>query len=296
MSHRRGHRPGEDRPPAAADSRAAVGSRPRRSVAAARSATDWAFGRHAVLALWQRAPERLLELRLSRERGNDPLVAELAREAQSQGIHVEWHPAVQIDKLALQHELHGPHQGMAARFRPLPALTEADLPELIEHAGADLLLLALDQVTDPHNLGACLRVADGAGATAVLVPRGRSATLTPAARKVASGAAESVPLVEVANLARALDAIKTLGVWIYGLAGEADTELYDHPLAGPLCLVLGSEGEGLRALTRERCDTLVRLPMAGLVESLNVGTAAAVALYEARRQRGVRIAAPAPHR
>ena len=150
----------------------------------------------------------------------------------------------------------------------------------------DPLLLVLDGVTDPHNLGACLRTADAAGVHAVIIPKDRSAGVDGVARKVAAGAAEFVPVASVTNLARALDLIKDQAIWVAGTQGEAAQTLYQADLNRRLALVLGAEGGGMRRLTRERCDFVVRIPMAGQVESLNVSVAAGVALFEARRQRG----------
>ena len=154
----------------------------------------------------------------------------------------------------------------------------------------------LDGVSDPHNLGACLRTADAAGATAVVAPRARAAGLTPVVRKVAAGAAETVPFAQVTNLARALRDLKEAGLWIAGTAEDGEKELFDADLTGPLALVMGSEGKGLRRLTRECCDFSVRLPMRGSVASLNVSVAAGVALYEALRQRRPKVAESEPVR
>ena len=165
------------------------------------------------------------------------------------------------------------------------ALSENELPQFLDGLGKPPLLLILDGVQDPHNLGACLRSADAAGVDAVILPKDHSAPLNATARKVACGAAETVPVVRVTNLARTLRAIRDAGVWLYGAAGEAQQALYDVDLSGPVALVLGGEGKGLRRLTREQCDLLVKLPMAGKVESLNVSVATGVALYEAVRQR-----------
>ncbi|HHO68213.1 MAG TPA: 23S rRNA (guanosine(2251)-2'-O)-methyltransferase RlmB, partial [Gammaproteobacteria bacterium] len=148
-------------------------------------------------------------------------------------------------------------------------------------------LLVLDGVQDPHNLGACLRSADAAGVHAVIVPRDRAAPLNGAARKVACGAADAVPLVRVTNLARTLRGLRDAGIWIYGAAGDAPQTLYEADLSGPLALVLGGEGKGLRRLTREHCDGLIAIPMAGSVSSLNVSVAAGICLFEARRQRAI---------
>ncbi len=159
------------------------------------------------------------------------------------------------------------------------------LEELLERTETPPLILVLDGVTDPHNLGACLRTADAAGATAVIVPKDKSATLTPVVRKVACGAAEVIPLVAVTNLARTLEKLQQRGLWVVGTAGEAEQEIYQQDLTGPLVMIMGAEGKGMRRLTREHCDFLVKLPMAGSVSSLNVSVATGVCLFEAVRQR-----------
>ncbi|MEM1081673.1 MAG: 23S rRNA (guanosine(2251)-2'-O)-methyltransferase RlmB, partial [Pseudomonadota bacterium] len=179
------------------------------------------------------------------------------------------------------------HQGVVVEFKPPPVQTDGDLDTLIEQAGQQLLVLVLDQVQDPHNLGACLRSAAAASAQAVIIPRDRAASLTPAARRAAAGAAESMPLIEVANLSRTLQSLTRQGVWCVGLAGEADASIHEVDLQGPLALVLGGEEHGLRRLTRERCDALARIPMPGSMESLNVSVAAGIALFECLRQRSV---------
>lgn len=175
------------------------------------------------------------------------------------------------------------HQGVLARIAERAARGE-DLLDAMP--GARGLILALDGVQDPHNLGACLRTAEAAGAQAVIVPKDRAAGLTPVARKASAGASERIPFLAVTNLARTLERLKELGWWLTGLAGEAEQSLFDADFGGPVVLVLGAEGEGLRRLTRERCDRLVRIPMLGAAESLNVSVAAAVCLYEVMRQRG----------
>ncbi|MEA3134329.1 MAG: rRNA (guanosine2251-2-O)-methyltransferase [Gammaproteobacteria bacterium] len=177
------------------------------------------------------------------------------------------------------------HQGAVAAVRPLKAWDEHDLIENLTQISGDPLLLVLDGVTDPHNLGACLRTADAAGVHAVIIPKDRSAGVDGVVRKVAAGAAEFVPVAAVTNLARALDLLKERGIWVVGTDAEAAQTLYHADLKRPLGLVLGAEGSGMRRLTRERCDFVVRIPMAGQVESLNVSVAAGVALFEARRQR-----------
>jgi len=235
-------------------------------------------GINAVEALLQARPEQVTRIWVEAGRGRPARLAERARE---HGITVETAAAATLDRLTDGAR----HQGVVAEFRPNPALHDAELEALVERAGPEALLLILDQVQDPHNLGACLRSAAAAGATAVVVPRDRAAGLTPAARKAASGAAEWIPLVETANLARLLERLKPLGVWCIGLAGEAEGALWETDLTGPLALAMGGEQHGLRRLTRARCDGLARIPMAGPAESLNVSVAAGVALFEAVRQR-----------
>jgi 23S rRNA (guanosine2251-2'-O)-methyltransferase len=182
------------------------------------------------------------------------------------------------------------HQGVVAEVRPSVPLDENSLLDLLTTQDRPALVLVLDGVSDPHNLGACLRTADAAGATAVVAPRDRAASLTPVVRKVAAGAAETIPFAQVTNLARALRDLKEAGLWIAGTAGDGEQELFAADLTGPLALVFGSEGKGLRRLTRECCDFTLRLPMIGAVSSLNVSVAAGIALYEALRQRRAKVA------
>src|SRR5215472_10824851 len=237
------------------------------------------FGLHAVRIMLERHPERVLSVRLA-ERRDDPRVRaieELARKQQR--------PVERLDAHALQ-RLVGDvvHQGVTAQITPLPPWTEDELLVALQNASAPLLL-ALDGVQDPHNLGACLRTADACGVLAVIVPRDRAAQLTPAARKVAAGAAETTPLVAVTNLVRTLKLLKEAGLWVVGADAEAQKCADAVDLKGPLVLVLGAEGTGLRQLTRQNCDFLVSLPQRGAIESLNVSVAAAMLLYEALRQR-----------
>lgn len=238
-------------------------------------------GINAVEALIERSPERVLQLWVA---GNNPRVKALVGRAKAAGIPIQNAKSGTLDKQTGGES----HQGVVAEFRPVEPMSEAELDALVETRGADLLLLALDQVQDPHNLGACLRSAAAAGVDAVLVPRDRSAPLSPAARRAAAGAAEVVPLVEVANLARALEHLKQAGVWAVGLAGEAGTSIHDIDLRGPRIVVMGSEEKGLRRLTAERCDELAKIPMRGTMESLNVSVATGIALFEAVRQRGAK--------
>lgn len=238
------------------------------------------YGLHAVRFMLARHPERVLRVQLAAQR-HDPqarLIEELARS------HAR--PLERVAAGALRARLgEVAHQGVAAEVSPLPAWSEDEL--LAALAGAKTpLLLALDGVQDPHNLGACLRSADACGALAVVVPRDRAASLTPAARKVAAGAAETTPVVTVTNLARALRLLKDAGLWIVGADATAQRSAEAADLRRPTVLVLGGEGSGLRQLTRQTCDLLVRLPQRGSVESLNVSVAAGMLLYEALRQRG----------
>jgi 23S rRNA (guanosine2251-2'-O)-methyltransferase len=181
------------------------------------------------------------------------------------------------------------HQGVVARAGDLPLAQ--NLAELLDGINGPALILVLDGVTDPHNLGACLRVADAAGAHAVIAPRDRAVGLNATAAKVASGAADTVPYITATNLARALRELKDAGVWVVGTADEATASVYETKLDGPVALVMGAEGEGMRRLTRDTCDIVMKIPMAGSVESLNVSVASGVCLYEAVRQRSVKVKA-----
>lgn len=238
------------------------------------------FGLHSVRALLQQRPERASLLVLQKGR-DDARATELQRLAQAAGVRTEWRDAHELDRLAGNER----HQGACLHITVLGPLGEGALDELLDGATAPPLLLVLDGVQDPHNLGACLRTADAAGASAVIVPRDRAAGLTPTVRKVASGAAETMPLIQVVNLARTLRWLKEREIWIVGADDQAPKSLFETPLTGGLALVLGAEGAGLRRLTREGCDLLVAIPMAGAVESLNVSVAAGVLLFEAARQR-----------
>jgi 23S rRNA (guanosine2251-2'-O)-methyltransferase len=239
-----------------------------------------AYGIHAVRVLLTRYPQRVRRVLLAGGRDARRL-AEIRTLAQRAGVQVADADDAVLAKLAEGER----HQGVVAELAPRAGDPETQLEEALEAAGAAPLLLVLDGVQDPHNLGACLRSADAAGVAAVIVPRDRAAGLTPVVRKVAAGAAETVPLVPVVNLARTLRDLKDRGVWLVGTDDAADKTLYDADLKGPLALVMGSEGEGMRRLTRECCDQLVSIPMAGAVESLNVSVATGVALFEAVRQR-----------
>ena len=237
-------------------------------------------GIHAVRSALKFGPEGVDELLLERSR-RDRRLAELAELAKAAGIRVRQADRDELDRIAKGAN----HQGALAWVRAPAARPAQDLNALLDAIPGPPLLLLLDEVQDPHNLGACLRTADAAGVQAVIAPKDNSAGLTPVVCKVASGAAETVPYIQVTNLARTMDQLRERGIWLVGTAGDADTDLYAANLTGAIGLVMGSEGTGLRRLTRERCDLLVRLPMLGRVESLNVSVAAGVCLYEAVRQR-----------
>jgi 23S rRNA (guanosine2251-2'-O)-methyltransferase len=243
------------------------------------------FGIHAVNALINRAPERFIEIFLLKGREDDRLMP-IINLSRKYGIGAQL-----VSRKVLDDKSDGEqHQGVAARIRPGKSYTENDLDDILlvaEKKSLAPFLLILDGVTDPHNLGACLRNADAAGVQAIIVPKDNAAQITPTVRKVAVGAAESVPLVQVTNLARTMKHLQQQGVWIVGTAGETDTCLYDVKLAGPIALVMGAEGKGMRRLTRENCDQLVKLPMAGDVSSLNVSVATGICLFEMVRQRSV---------
>lgn len=237
------------------------------------------FGIHAVKAVLASDPARFIEVFVLKGRQDDRLMP-LLMELQTLGITIQ-----EAGRKALDDKSCGAsHQGIIARVKPGKQYNENDLDTLL--AGKENpLLLVLDGVTDPHNLGACLRNADAAGAVAVIVPKDRSAQLSATASKVACGAAEVVPLVRVTNLARTLRALQEQGIWVVGTAGEATHDVYHSKLTGPLAIVMGAEGEGMRRLTRETCDDLIKIPMAGSVSSLNVSVATGICLFEAVRQR-----------
>lgn len=237
-------------------------------------------GIHSVRAALKHGAEGVREVWLERGR-RDRRLGELAELAKDAGIALR-----QVGRDALEQAAEGVnHQGALAWVNVPSARSERDLFKLLDALEKPAFLLLLDAVQDPHNLGACLRTAEAAGVQALIAPKDNAVGLTPVACKVASGAAETLPYVQVTNLARVMDALKERGIWLVGTAGEAAADLFTTDLTGPLGLVMGSEGKGLRRLTRERCDSLVRLPMCGQVESLNVSVAAGVCLFEALRQR-----------
>ena len=249
------------------------------------------YGLHAVLAVLKRRSGDVTRLEIAAAR-DDARMRELRELAVARGVK-----ATGATTSALDRETGGAaHQGVVAEVRPSAPLDENTLLDLLTATPGPALVLVLDGVSDPHNLGACLRTADAAGATAVVAPRDRAAGLTPVVRKVAAGAAETIPFAQVTNLARALRDMKEAGLWIAGTAGDGEQELFQADLAGPLAVVMGSEGRGLRRLTRESCDFSLRLPMQGAVASLNVSVAAGIVLYEALRQRRAEVAESKPVR
>ena len=238
------------------------------------------YGIHAVKAFLDNAPERLIEVLVLKGREDKRLNA-LLNELYRLGISVQ-----QANRQTLDNKAKGEvHQGIIAKIMPQKELNENDLAMILAQKSQPFLLI-LDGVTDPHNLGACLRTADAAGVDAVIVPKDKSAQLTPTARKVASGAAETVPLIRVTNLARTMRELQERhNIWIIGTAGEADSGIYNAKLTGAIALVMGAEGGGMRRLTREHCDQLISIPMAGSVSSLNVSVATGVCLFEIVRQK-----------
>jgi 23S rRNA (guanosine2251-2'-O)-methyltransferase len=235
-------------------------------------------GFHAVSARLRHAPQTIEAIYVDARR-RDGRMAQLQQRAAETKVKLVPADPEHLRSLAGE----APHQGVVAVATQLDQALSLD--DVLDDVRAETLLLLLDGVTDPRNLGACLRVAEAAGVRAVIVPRDRSVGLTPAALKAAAGAAEAVPLIAVTNLARAMDDLRDAGVRLVGAAGEAEQSLFDMDLTGPLAWVLGAEGSGLRRLTRERCDALASIPILGQVESLNVSVATGICLYEAVRQR-----------
>ena len=240
------------------------------------------FGFHAVGVRIKTAPQSVLEVFFDVAR-RDARMRQFTDRAREAGVRLIESDGLRLAKMAGSHG----HQGVVARVNPVAQVTSLDeLLEQLEASGVTApLLLVLDGVTDPHNLGACLRVADGAGAHAVIAPKDHAAGINATVAKVASGAAETMPYFMVTNLARTLGELKERNIWCIGTSDDAPKSIYDVDLKGPVALVLGAEGEGMRQLTRKTCDELVSIPMHGAVESLNVSVASGVCLYEALRQR-----------
>ncbi|MEI8629096.1 23S rRNA (guanosine(2251)-2'-O)-methyltransferase RlmB [Vibrio sp. M60_M70] len=240
---------------------------------------EFIYGIHAVKAVLEREPERFIEAYVLKGRQDDRLMP-ILNDLQVCGVSIQ-----QMTRKTLDDKARGAnHQGIIARVKPAKQLNENDIDDtLAQHESP--LLLVLDGVTDPHNLGACLRNADAAGAAAIIVPKDRSAPMNATVSKVACGAAEVVPLIRVTNLARTMRTLQEKGIWFVGTAGEATHDIYQAKLTGPLAIVMGAEGDGMRRLTRETCDDLIKIPMAGSVSSLNVSVASGICLFEAVRQR-----------
>lgn len=240
---------------------------------------EFIYGIHAVKAVLEREPERFIEAFVLKGRQDDRLMP-ILNELQVCGVSIQ-----QMTRKTLDDKARGAnHQGIMARVKPAKQLNENDLDDILAKHESPLLLV-LDGVTDPHNLGACLRNADAAGVAAVIVPKDKSANITATVSKVACGAAETVPLVRVTNLARTMRALQEQDIWFVGTAGEATQDIYQAKLTGSLAIVMGAEGDGMRRLTRETCDDLIKIPMAGSVSSLNVSVASGICLFEAVRQR-----------
>ncbi|WP_137893888.1 23S rRNA (guanosine(2251)-2'-O)-methyltransferase RlmB [Ramlibacter sp. 2FC] len=236
------------------------------------------FGFHAVGVRLKTAPQSVIEIYYEPTRRDARMRAFLER-AREVGARLIEADGLRLAKLCGSHG----HQGVAARVEPLAQASSLD--DLLDQLGEPPLLLVLDGITDPHNLGACLRVADGAGAHAVIAPKDHAAGINATVAKVASGAAETMPYFMVTNLARTLGELKERNIWCIGTSDDAPKTLYQIDLQGPVALVLGAEGTGMRQLTRKTCDELISIPMRGAVESLNVSVASGVCLYEALRQR-----------
>lgn len=242
------------------------------------------YGFHAINARLRQSAGSVEEIFIAAAR-QDGRTRDLVRLAETQGVRVMFSDTERLDGMAGGHGAR--HQGVVARVSA--TLRHVTLEDVIETLSEPALLLVLDGVQDPHNLGACLRVADAVGAHAVLAPKDRAVGLNATAIKVACGAADTVPYVTVTNLARALRQMQEYGIWTVGTDALADKVIYDIDLKVPLAFVLGAEGGGLRRLTRETCDVLARIPMYGAVESLNVSVASGIGLFEARRQRGLNV-------
>lgn len=242
--------------------------------------SDLVFGLHAIQAALEVSETRVLEIWLSDER-DDVRINNIVKAAQKHGIKPQRVVREELDEMAPNAR----HQGGIAKCKPLGNLDETDLFKLLDNLNEPPFLLILDCVQDPHNLGACMRSAEAAGAHAVIAPKDRASALTSTALKVSSGAAERLPFIQVTNLARVLRELQQHGVWIVGTSGDCETTLFDADLKGPLAMVLGAEGKGIRRLTRENCDQVIYIPMHGGAESLNVSVAAGVCLFEASRQR-----------
>jgi 23S rRNA (guanosine2251-2'-O)-methyltransferase len=246
----------------------------------ASSQTDLIFGLHAIQAALDVPVSRIKEIWLADER-HDKRIDSIISAAKKHKIIIQKVSREELDEMLPDVQ----HQGGIAKSKPLKALDETDLFGLLDTLDEPPFLLILDGVQDPHNLGACMRTAEAAGAHAVIAPKDRASSLTHTALKVSSGAAERLPFIQITNLARVLRELQQYGVWLVGTSGDSEMTLFEADLKGPLAIVLGAEGKGIRRLTREHCDQTVYIPMKGGAESLNVSVAAGVCLFEASRQR-----------
>lgn len=245
--------------------------------------TEKIYGLHAVSSLLAKHPERVQKLHVQKGR-DDKRMQAIISVAKDHGVIVEYVGKDKLDTLSEEHN----HQGIIASCSPSESYQENDIPSFLEGLTKPAFLLILDSVQDPHNLGACIRTADAAGVDMIIMPKDKAVGITPVVRKVACGAAETLPVVSVTNLARTMRLLQDAGIWLYGAAGEAEADIYNTDLTGPIAVVMGAEGKGLRQLTRQHCDGLIRIPMAGSVSSLNVSVATGVCLYEVVRQRQAR--------
>ncbi|WP_146910240.1 23S rRNA (guanosine(2251)-2'-O)-methyltransferase RlmB [Arenimonas daejeonensis] len=244
---------------------------------------NWIAGINAVASALEHDLEHVREV-LMEAGAKNPRLTEIEETARRRDVSVRRIPLQSLEGIAGGLR----HQGVIARYEAAKPTDEKELPGLVEAAGGKALVLVLDGVQDPHNLGACLRSAAAAGVTAVVIPKDKAAPINATVRKTSAGAADRIPVVSVTNLARTLRALQELGVWIYGLDGSATQAIHGIDFTGNVALVMGGEGEGMRRLTREHCDGLVQIPMPGEMESLNVSVATGVALFEVVRQRGAK--------
>jgi len=243
---------------------------------------DILAGIHAVESALRHDSDNVSEVMVAEDSRN-PRVKALIADAMERGVRVHHRTPQALDKLTAGER----HQGVVAFYSAPDALAESDLPKLIETSGSSALFLILDEITDPHNFGACLRSALAAKVTAVIVPKDRAAPTNATVRRASAGAADRLPIVRVANLVRAMATLRAAGVWISGLEGDAEASFYAQDYRGAVAIALGSEDEGMRRLTREHCDFLVKIPMSGAMESLNVSVATGIVLFEVLRQRSV---------
>lgn len=245
--------------------------------------TQSIFGLHPILTILEKTPERISHLYVLKDK-HDQKISLLLELAKAQTINVSYTNRNELDRMSNQ----GNHQGVVALVAPAKTYSEHDLTLLVENPATKPLFLILDGVQDPHNLGACLRTADAAGVDAVIAPKDKSVGITPTVSKVACGAAETIPFIQVTNLARTMRYLRDNNIWLFGAADDTDKNIYQANFTLASAIVLGAEGEGMRRLTREHCDDVFRIPMHGTVSSLNVSVATGIFLFEAVRQRAAK--------